>query len=67
MEPITDDLSLRIQNMYFVEIESENCISTELSRLIEKIVLICKQNTTIFRHEHPQAPPLDWGFCHWIV
>ena len=30
MEPITDDLSLRDQNMLFVEMESENCISTEL-------------------------------------
>ena len=30
MEPISDDLSLCKQNMFFVEMESENCISTEL-------------------------------------
>ena len=32
MEPITDDLSLRKQNMFFVEMENEKCtcISTEL-------------------------------------
>ena len=30
MEPITDDLSLRKQNMFFDEIESKNYISTEL-------------------------------------
>ena len=29
MEPITDDPSLRKQNMLSVEIESENCLSTE--------------------------------------
>ena len=30
MEPITENLSLSKQNMFFVEKESENCISTEL-------------------------------------
>ena len=30
MEPITDELSLRRKNKSFVEMESENCISTEL-------------------------------------
>ena len=30
MEPITDNLSLRKQNTFFFEMESENCISTEL-------------------------------------
>ena len=30
MEPITDDLSLRKQIMFFVEMESENRVSTEL-------------------------------------
>ena len=30
MEPITEDLSLRDQNLLFAEMESENCISTEL-------------------------------------
>ena len=30
MEPIADDLSLRKQDTFFFEMESENCISTEL-------------------------------------
>ena len=30
MEQITDEFSLRKQNMFFVEMESEHCISTEL-------------------------------------
>ena len=30
MEPITDDLSLRKQNMFFVEMENEKCLSIEL-------------------------------------
>ena len=27
MEPITDNLSLRKQNMFFIEMESKHCIS----------------------------------------
>ena len=30
MEPVTEDLSLPKQNMFFIEMESENFISTEL-------------------------------------
>ena len=30
MELITDDLSLRKQNMFFAEMEIENCISIDL-------------------------------------
>ena len=30
MEPITEDLSLHKQNMLFIEMVSENCLSTEL-------------------------------------
>ena len=64
MEPITEDLSLRKQNMFFVEMESENCISTEL--FIEKIVLIGWQTITILRHKHLQAQLSDSDFCHIV-
>ena len=49
MEPITDDL-----NMFFLEMDSEYCVSTEF-RLKIKIVLIGWQTITIIRHEHLQA------------
>ena len=58
MKPITEDLSLRKQNMFFIEMESENCIS------IEKIVLIGWQTITILRHKHLQAQLSDSDFCH---
>ena len=63
MEPITEDLSLCKQKMFFIETESENCISTEL--LIEKIVLIGWQTITILRHKH-QAKLSDSDFCHIV-
>ena len=64
MEPITEDLSLCKQNMFFIEMESENCISTEL--LIEKIILIGWQTITILRDTHLQAQLSDSDFCHIV-
>ena len=64
MEPITEDLSLCKQNMFFIETESENCISTEL--LIEKIILIGWQTITNLRHKHLQAQLSDSDFCHIV-
>ena len=51
--------------MFFVEMESENRVSTELK--IEKIVLIGWQTITILRHEHLQAHLLDSDFRQGIV
>ena len=56
MEPITDVLSLRKQNMFYIQ-----------RTLIEKIVLIGWQTITILRHEHLQARLLDCDLCQGIV
>ena len=53
MEPI---ISLRKQNMFFVEMESE-------STLIETLVLNGWQTITTSRHEHLQSGLLDCDFC----
>ena len=51
MEPITEDLSMRKQNMFFFEMESENWTP------IEKIILIGWHTITNLRHKHLQAQP----------
>ena len=51
MEPITKDLSLPKQNMFSIEMESENSIFTEQI----KILLIGWQTITNIRQEHLQA------------
>ena len=48
MEPVTEDLSLRKQNMFFVEMKSVNT-------LIEKFILIGWQTMTNLHQEHLQA------------
>ena len=59
MKPIKDDLSLRKQTMFFVELESENCLSTELKRSF----WVVWQTIAILRHEHLQALLLESDFC----
>ena len=64
MEPNTDDLSLRNLNMFFVEMESENCISNKLwlKRSIS-LWLVGMQTIIVLRHEYLQAQLLDYNFC----
>ena len=56
-------ISLRKQNMFFVEMKSENCISPELYL---KVRSVGWQPIEILRHEHLQARLLDTDFCQWI-
>ena len=65
MEPITGDLSLRKQNMFLVEMESQNLYSCDT--LFEKVVLIGWQTRKNLRQEHLQAQLLDSDFCHRTV
>ena len=58
MEPITDDFSLRKQNVFFVEMKSENCIVIPLNS-DWKGRLIGFQTITNFRHDHYQTRHLD--------
>ena len=64
MEPITEDLSGRKQNIFFIEMERENRVSTELR-------LKGWQTITILRHEHLQAQHLVAtfvkGLCRGMI
>ena len=56
MEPITEDLSLLKQNMFFVEMENEICLPAEPLAV----------NLTILRHEPFQTGLLDSKLCQGI-
>ena len=56
MEQITQGLPLRKINMFFIEMESEIWVSTEL-----------RFKRSFFRQEHILAKLLDSNFCQGIV
>ena len=65
MEPITDDLSLRKQNMFFVEMKSKNCIYPLNSDWKDRSDWLADNNNQL-RHEHLQVRPLDSDFWQGI-